>query len=263
MIRGLILVAVGGAFLSMTCFAVAAVRGPMTWNVSGWDLVHFDDDDDDDAPAGPAVSRKIDWKGGEALAFDVPASIVYTQGPAPSITVTGARDIVDRVKLDDNVLGIDHVSHHHWRNSHLRIVVTAPALKALTVDGAGSLTLNDVAVDHLSLTVEGAGSLTGHGKADVVTLKVAGAAHADLSDMIVRDADLEISGAGHVRVGPSGHAAVSLSGVGAVELTRKPASLTKEISGIGSVTVDDDDHEDHDGDEDTPKVKEKAGDVQL
>ncbi|MFW7266743.1 GIN domain-containing protein [Gluconacetobacter sp. Hr-1-5] len=258
MIRGLILVAVGGAFLSMTCFAVAAVRGPISWNVSGWDLL---DDDDGGTPAAPAVSRKLDWKGGEALTFELPASIVYTQGPAAGITVTGARDLVDRVKLDGDELSIDHVSHHHWHNRHLQIVVTAPALKMITLRSAGSLTLNDVAVDHLSLTVEGAGSVTGHGKADMVVLKVAGAAQANLSDMVVRDADIGISGAGHVSIGPSGHASVRLSGVGAVNLTRKPASLTKEVSGIGSITVDGGDHDDHD--DDTPKVKESEGDVQL
>ncbi|GAA4476699.1 GIN domain-containing protein [Gluconacetobacter asukensis] len=260
MIRGLILVAVGGAALSMACFGVAAVRGPTNWHISAMDLL---DDDDDDAPAAQAATHKLDWKGGEALTFELPASIVYTQGPAPGITVSGASDIVDRVTLNGDVLALDHVSHHHWHNGHLRIVVTAPALKALTLRSAGSLTLNDVAVDHLSLTVEGAGNVTGHGKADMVTLKVAGAAQADLSDMVVRDADVGISGAGHVSIGPSGHASVRLSGVGAVELTRKPASLTKEISGIGSITVDDDNHDDHDSDHDRPGVKAKEGDVQL
>lgn len=258
MIRGLILVAVGGAALSMACFATAAVRGPTTWHVSAFDLL-----DDDDGPTAPEASHQLDWKGGEALAFEVPASIVYTQGPVPGITVSGPRDIVDRVTLNGDVLGMDHIHHHHWHNGHLRIVVTAPALKALTLRSAGSLTLNDVAVDHLSLTVEGAGSVTGHGKADMVTLKVAGAAQANLSDMVVRDADIDIAGAGHVSVGPSGHAAVHLSGVGSVKLTRKPASLTREISGIGSVRVDGDDQDDHDTDHDSPTENEKTGDVQL
>ncbi|MFT8643330.1 GIN domain-containing protein [Gluconacetobacter sp.] len=262
MIRGLILVAVGGAFLSMTCFAVAAVRGPIFWNVSGWDLL---DDDDGGASSAPTVSHKLDWKGGEALTFELPASIVYTQGPTAGITVTGASAIVDRVKLDGDMLSLDHAGHHRWHNHHLRIVVTAPALKTITLRSAGVLTLNDVAVDHLSLTVEGAGSLTGHGKADTVVLRVEGAAQANLSDMVVRDADVTISGAGHVSIGPSGHASVHLSGVGAVNLTRKPASLTKEVSGIGSITVDDGNHDDHDkdDDDDAPKVQEGAGDVQL
>ncbi|MFS3134414.1 GIN domain-containing protein [Gluconacetobacter sacchari] len=257
MIRGLILVAVGGAFLSMACFAVAAVRGPINWHFAALDLL----DDDDDGPAASAASHRIDWKGGEALTFEVPASIVYTQGPAAGITVSGPRDIVDRVTLNGDVLGMDHAVHHHWHNGHLRIVVTAPAIKTLTLRSAGSLTLNDVAVDHLSLTVEGAGNVTGHGRADMVELRVAGAAQADLSDMIVRDADIGISGAGHVSIGPSGHASVRLSGVGAVELTRKPASLSKEISGIGTVTIDGGTDGDHDSDHDG--AKEKPGEFQL
>jgi Putative auto-transporter adhesin, head GIN domain len=237
MIRGILLVAVGGLALSTACFGMAAVRGPTSWHVPGMGGLGILMDDDEDT-SSPAATRTLDWKGGDALTFEVPATIVYTQGAAPGITISGPKRVVDRVMLDGNVIGMNRESTHHWGN-HLRIVVTAPALKTLTVRSAGSLTLNNVAVDHLHLTVEGAASVEGHGRADSITLNVAGAAHADLSDMIVTDADLDIAGAGHVSVGPTGHASIHLSGVGAVELTRRPASLTKDIDGIGTVTEPD------------------------
>ncbi|MBB2201643.1 GIN domain-containing protein [Gluconacetobacter tumulisoli] len=236
MIRGIALVAVGGAALSVACFSVAAVRGPMQWHIP--DMIWSDDDEDAGKETSPAT-RTIAWAGAENLTFDVPATIVYTQGPAPSITVSGPRKVVDRVSLQDNTLQADEHGHHHWHSGRLRIVVTAPALKAITVNSAGTLTLQGLAVDHLKLTVEGAADVVGHGRADKVSLSVAGAANADLSDMIVTDADIEIEGAGHVSIGPTGHAAVHLSGVGAVELTRRPASLTKDIEGIGTVSVPD------------------------
>ncbi|GBQ31859.1 DUF2807 domain-containing protein [Gluconacetobacter azotocaptans] len=237
MIRGIALVAVGGAALSVACFSVAAVRGPMNWHFP--DMI-WTDDDDDAGKGAPSATRAIPWAGAENLTFAVPATIVYTQGPAAGITVSGPGKLVDRVSLQDNTLDMDdNGHHHHWHSGRLRIVVTAPALKAITVRSAGKLTLQDLAVDHLKLTVEGAADVVGHGRADKISLSVAGAANADLSDMIVTDADIDIQGAGHVSVGPTGHAGVHLSGVGAVELTRRPASLTKEIEGIGTVSVPD------------------------
>ncbi|ACI50000.1 conserved hypothetical protein [Gluconacetobacter diazotrophicus PA1 5] len=219
MIRGIILVAVGGAALSMACFGVASVRGPMGWHVPDLGVLI---DDDGDAPQSPMASRTLDWKGGEALTFELPATIVYTQGPTSSITVSGPKRAIDRVTLDDDVIDLDHESTRSWHIHHLRIVVTAPGLKALTVRSAGSLTLQNVAVDHLRLTVEGAADVVGHGRADAITLNVAGAAHADLSDMVVRDADIDIEGAGHVTAGPTGRASIHLSGIGAVELIPTP-----------------------------------------
>ncbi|NVN10276.1 DUF2807 domain-containing protein [Nguyenibacter vanlangensis] len=234
MIRGFLLVAVGGAALSIASFGIAAVRGPVSWHT---DIGNFFLSDDGEEPAGSAISRTLEWKGGDELAFQVPATIIYTQAPSPGITAIGSRRVVEALRLDGNVIDMDDASLRHWHSSRLRIVVTAPQLKSITVESAGDLTLKNVAVDHLSLTVNGAANVVGYGRADALTLRVAGAAHADLSDMALADADISISGAGHVVAGPTGHVSAHISGVGAVELTRQPASISKEINGIGSIEI--------------------------
>jgi hypothetical protein len=61
--------------------------------------------------------------------------------------------------------------------------------------------------------------------------------NADMSGLVLTDAKIEIDGLGHVKAGPTGTADVEINGAGAVTLTQRPAHLSQEIAGLGSVNV--------------------------
>ncbi|MBV1833619.1 GIN domain-containing protein [Novacetimonas pomaceti] len=234
MIRGITMIAVGGAALSLACFGVASSRAP-----TGFPFLTFDAADDDTTP--PAATRVLPWQGGHVLEIDLPARVVYQQGPLSSITVAGSERMVRAVTLDGDSLGINNSLAHNinfgWHNRKLTVTVTAPELDTLNFNGFGSLYLRDYHQPTLTLEVNGAASVKGNGRADNVKLSLDGAGSIDLTAMEMTDLDASIDGAGSVKAGPTGHASVSIDGAGSVKLTRAPASLSKQIDGIGSVSV--------------------------
>lgn len=230
MIRGITMIALGGAALSVLCFGAAASRGPVVlWSS---DTVFSD-------TSSATTTRTLDWQGSNALTFNLPARIICKQGEHPGITLSGSEKLVDQVRLHDNTLdmGEGHIHSLHWRNSSLTITVTAPALNTLTLNGFGSLDMQDFQQPHLALTINGAATVTVHGRADSLTLALEGAGSANLTDLILSDLDLSMDGAGSVKAGPTGHVKISIDGAGSVKLLNTPQSLTQDIDGIGSVTT--------------------------
>ncbi|NHO33180.1 GIN domain-containing protein [Acetobacter fallax] len=233
MIRGLVVAAVGGAVLSMGCFSVMHALGPVSMTD------YLESATTGSHHHGPMARRDIPWQGGTRLEISFPANVIYTQGPAPSISVEGPQDLISGITLSGNVIsGTGH--QWNWRSGHhdgVTLRITAPAVSDLAISSAASVHLNDIALPELRLSVDGAASITGNGRADRIVLSSDGASSVNLSDMTVKDADISIAGAGSVKVGPTGHASVSIDGVGSVKLTRYPRTLDKHISGVGSVSV--------------------------
>lgn len=234
MIRGITMIALGGAALSALCFGTAASRGPVIFPATKWTV-----DWTDTGTAGPIQTRTLDWQGSNALTLNLPARVIYKQGDKPGITVSGSERLVERVTLKDNALDMaENKGHHvHWRNSSLTVTITAPALNSITLNGFGSLDLQDYQQPHLDLTINGAASVKAHGHTDSLKLVIDGAASVNLSDMTLSDLDLSMDGAGSVKAGPTGQVKVSIDGAGSVKLTNTPRSLTQHVDGIGSVSL--------------------------
>src|SRR6478752_3743375 len=122
MIRNLTIVAVASFVLAVGCFAgAAALGGPELlkhgWNFpADWNIEIHDDHDgvhvnrrSDDGDHGETVTRDVAWSGADALQIDVPAEVIFTQaaaGAGASVKVTGPKDLVDRVTMENGRLGL-------------------------------------------------------------------------------------------------------------------------------------------------------------
>lgn len=234
MIRGITMIALGGAALSALCFGIATARGPLMFPSTQWTL-----DWASTEPAGPTTTRTLDWQGSNALTLNLPARIIYTQGDRPGITVKGSESLVNRVTLQGNTLDMAESSDHHthWRNSSLTVTITAPALNTITLNGFGTLDVQDYQQPAMTLVINGAAHVKAHGHTDNLKLTIDGAASVNLSDLTLSDLDVSMDGAGSVKAGPTGKVKISIDGAGSVKLTNTPQSLTQQIDGIGSVSL--------------------------
>jgi hypothetical protein len=70
------------------------------------------------------------------------------------------------------------------------------------------------------------------------TVTSSGAGNVDLGDLDATDATVSVAGVGNIDVNASGKVNADVAGAGNVTLHRKPAQLTSQISGIGSVNQD-------------------------
>ena len=259
MIKNLLITAAGAFVLSAACVTGAALLVRHDLKTSDWNLnlvkigdhVHMVKGEATQAP--PVANASLAWTGGDRLAIDIPGQVTYSQGATPSVSISGPKALVDRVRLDGGKLylapGADpvesiHLSLDHGRfdatgpDTQLRVTITAPKVTAFSVSGDSDLSIHDYAQAALDVTLDGDGDVDIDGHTDALKLDQSGSGATDLSSLDARDADISLSGSGNAEVHATGKAQVGISGSGTVALTAKPAALTTSISGSGTVNQD-------------------------
>ena len=241
MIRTLLLIAAASFVLMLAAFGGAAALGGPELLRNGWTIDVGDNDSE--AWSGPTVERTLEWTGGDRLTVALPADVVFTQGDTPSVVVSGPETAVQRITLVDGRLAFadENGASERFtvigRSAGLTVTITAPDVSRFELEGAGDLTLNGIDRDELVLVVAGAGDIAANGRAGTLNLMIAGAGDADLATLATENADVRIAGAGGAEVNASQSANIVIAGVGNVDLVQRPAHLTQEISGVGSVDV--------------------------
>ena len=251
MIRVLVIIAVTGFLASVVSLSAAvAIGGPDLlerahwepgdhWNFQfprhGWGARHRHWNDDEDG--GPRTSREIAWTGGEAVEFDLPANVTYTQAPGPAkLVVTGPRDAVADVEVDDGTVRFDG---HGDRDADLTIVMTAPSITRFQLSGSGKLAIAGYKQDKLTVDLPGDAEFSAKGETKAVQLSISGSGSADLSDLKASAADVTIEGSGSAKLAPRDVAKIDISGSGDVTLLSHPPHLESHVSGSGEVVQQD------------------------
>ena len=160
------------------------------------------------------------------------------------------------IEESNGVLEIRSNRNISWSGSGNTPVLTvgAPNLNRIHLTGAGTFTANDTItvdtfsidiagagtgranldVDSVTVNLAGAGDFTLTGSADSADFVLAGAGRIEALDLQTQTANVNLSGAGTVRVSCSDRLTVSAAGVGTVEYRGSP---TLDISRGGLVTV--------------------------
>jgi Putative auto-transporter adhesin, head GIN domain len=166
--------------------------------------------------------------------------VVVVRGDTPGVTVHGRPDVIDRVDTVSSggrlqisvhdrgiVIGPDPMDD-------VRVLVTAPRLGDVQIEGSGDVDLGDVATRSLHFSIQGAGDVTARGTVDRLVAVVHGAGDANFSQLTARDARVEIHGAASISVDVSRRLHVEIQGAGEVRYTGRPR-VTQDISGAGDV----------------------------
>jgi len=260
MIRKLFIVAGAGFVLSLACLAGTAALVRHDLKGDGFNLVNREMDEHFHiTPAGkitpqPIVSQTLDFKATDVLGIDAPAEVTFTQGTTESLSVTGSKDLVERLQYKDGRLYLtpgDKVTkgvnlklvgnrvETHPIGGELKITVTAPAIKRFDITGAGDVTIKGYDQPDLALNISGAGKVEAEGRTQRLNLNISGVGNADLGQLKVTDADVRISGMGDADIAATGALRADISGTGNINLKTRPASLEKHISGMGSIDEDE------------------------
>ncbi|MBN8551340.1 MAG: DUF2807 domain-containing protein [Caulobacterales bacterium] len=246
MVRTLLIIAAASFVLMLVSLSGAAAIGGPELMRGGWtlDLNDWDDDSRQTVEwSGPVVERALDWSGTDTLTIAVPADVTFTQGEEASVVIRGPEGAVQRVTLVDGHLSLpagdggDNQITIFGRGQGMTVEITAPDVSRFVLEGHGNLTLNNMDREALDIRVEGAGDIEATGTAASLNLVIDGAGEADLADLTTQTADVRIEGAGDAEINASQSANVVIDGVGNVDLVQRPARLTQDISGVGSVRV--------------------------
>jgi hypothetical protein len=163
---------------------------------------------------------------------NIPADVVFIQGPERTVSIVGPERTVAQVRLDGGTLRFDNRVRDAGR---LTIAVTAPGVEEFTLNGAQRLSIEGYDHDELEIAIHGSGDVIAAGRARLVELMIAGSGDADLSALESEEAEVNIAGSGDATVSPSRSVEVNIAGSGDVTLTTNPPEIESHILGSGRI----------------------------
>ncbi|RYF92621.1 MAG: DUF2807 domain-containing protein [Caulobacteraceae bacterium] len=246
MIRTLAIIAGAGFLTFVVCLtSVVALGGPEIVRdgfVIPAVLEHIEQGDDYVSPDTPPAQKTFAWTGTDELTLDLAADVTLIEGDKPGIVVTGLQRDVDQVRVEGGRIfwQDDERTRRHivWNDDRgLKIVVTAPKVSKVTINGSADLTLEGYSQPSLAVSIAGSGDVDGRGATERLTVDVAGSGDVDLRQLPAKTAALSVAGSGDISADATDEAVVRVSGSGDISLARTPTRLQQDVAGSGDVYV--------------------------
>ncbi len=232
----------------------------------GWDRVPLESSSSGWFFAGPAqrgsghvITQTRNVQDFTAITLNYPASVLIRQGAAESLRIEAEDNVAAalRTQVVDNVLQIDTL-HDHLDfvapTRPVKITITVKDLSELdfnsagditveglhtaalhtTLDGAGSIRLQDVQLETLDARLHGLGSLEASGTAQTLDVRVDGMGSFNGDKLRSQTATVSLNGLGSAQVWADGHLTAYVNGLGSVNYSGK-ADVEQAVNGLGSV----------------------------
>jgi hypothetical protein len=116
----------------------------------------------------------------------------------------------------------------------LHLVVEAPDIKHLSIDGAAKASIAGLDNARLQIDIRGAGTVTAKGITQKLKVFITGAGEAALETLAAKEAMVGIQGAGTVDLASPEHLEVVLEGAGKVTYSGSPV-IEQDIRGVGTL----------------------------
>lgn len=169
-----------------------------------------------------------------------PVSLVVEVGKSLGLRVEGEQKFIDRVTTEI-VNGELRLGYREKDNANIkdgdRVVVTVPELTAFRGEGAGLMKLNNVRGNEFDVNYRGAGSLQMTGQVNRLHLNVEGVGEVVARYLVAQDANVTFRGIGEVSVHAKNRLNASVQGLGNLTYHGNPRTVSKSVSGIGSVVA--------------------------
>ena len=195
---------------------------------------------------GAVVNKSFDLKDFDQIVINGHADVSFTQSDAYEVTVRTQENILewlDYKVVDGTTLVIEAKDKREIRAEKYDLVIQAPALKKLVVNGASDFNVGGLRSEEgLDIEINGAGDLDfDRIQCSSLTLEVNGAADANLTSIsVLKDLKVEVNGAGDVKVtGNAQSASFSVNGAGDIDATglKVAGEVSKHTSGLASIKL--------------------------
>jgi len=158
-----------------------------------------------------------------------------TIAPTAHVEVLGEAERLHQVKTDVKNGSLIIATVGDVKGARLRVVVSAPALDALAISGAATLSAAGLTGDRLAVRIGGTGEITLGGKVGTLALEINGAGAVHAKGLATTDAAIAIGGTGEVSANVTRSLVASITGTGAIKVHGKPTSIKKAITGVGVI----------------------------
>ena len=194
---------------------------------------------------GAVVTKSFDLKDFDQIVINGHADVDFTQSSGYEVTVRTQENVLEWLdyKVEGNTLIIETKDHRDIRATDYNLVIQAPELKKLTVNGASDFNVDALRMDgDLYVEVNGAGDLDFNRiTCNSFSLEVNGAADANLTAIdILKKLKVEVNGAGDVNItGNAMDVALEVHGAGDIDATGLKVSgeVKKQAAGIAKIKI--------------------------
>ena len=195
---------------------------------------------------GAVISKTFeDLKDFDKIEINGQADVNFTQSSVYEVTVRTQENVLDYLdyKVVGTTLVIETINHRPVRADKYDLVIQAPALKRIEVNGAADFDIPAGlrSEDDLKIIVNGAGDLTFDSiRCKDLTIEVNGAADVDLTGIKVGKLKVEVNGAGDANVsGNAANASFAVNGAGAIDARELKVSgeVKKSSSGLAKIRI--------------------------
>jgi len=120
--------------------------------------------------------------------------------------------------------------------SPMSVDVRVPSLTALTLSGAGQISVTGINTSQLNVTVSGSGMVSAAGTATRLDVTLSGDGQAQLSQLAARDVHAVVTGSGLIQVTATTSLDAAVPGTGTIIYTGNPSQVSTSVTGTGTVT---------------------------
>lgn len=184
--------------------------------------------------SGQPGTVTLPWDGGDTIAINLPATVQYKPGAKAEAIISGDSGLIRHVQLRNGNLNWDG-GFDCYPAEGIVVQLTGPPITTWRLHGATRLELSAIEQDALNLKISGSSRVVATGRAQLVSLDVAGSGKVDLSKLTTRRSVVAIHGSGDAAIAPQDEADIRISGSGVITLHSNPSQIQTHISGSGRI----------------------------
>jgi hypothetical protein len=196
--------------------------------------------DEHESDAGPVLTETREVGEFDSIDMEGAARLEISVGSPESLTIEAREDVAKRVNVEvrGDTLHIKSKPKDWFiSNGRPRVTlrITVPKLESLQLEGGNDVRLTGFDGGESRIRAQGAAHIKAKGRLDELTVHMAGAGHADLSDLIADEAKITVDGVGSVYVHPKDTLDATMNGVGAILYTGSPREVNTHMNGLGTI----------------------------
>jgi hypothetical protein len=187
--------------------------------------------------SGPKVTESRTVGAFDRLEVDGISDVDVTTGPRTTLRVTAPKKSIGdlRTEVRGGTLTITGPQHN---GSGTKVVLTAPSLRGVQIQGSGDVRLHGLAGPSLTLGIHGSGDVKADGHVDSLDADIAGSGDIQLGDLAAKRARVSVAGSGDSDLNVSDTLDITVAGSGDVTYRGHP-TVRSNVAGSGDVRQSD------------------------
>jgi len=189
--------------------------------------------------SGKKIEQVRDLPSFEKIVLTGAAKLDVQASAAQKVVVEADDNIVPLIETEvqGGVLRIKRTKSFRDVFDHgVTVRISVPQLHGIEVSGACTAKVAGLSGGEFALEINGAGELEASGEVDDLRIAVAGAGQMDLVALKAKRADVNVAGAGNVKLTVTEELVAKVSGVGEIRYGGDPARVQPKILGVGKIS---------------------------